>query len=101
MIIRACLASDAAGIESLFQEFVAYLHSIGDETEYRFSARQYLADGFGSNPAFRGLAAEDASGLVGYLLFSQTYDSEYFRTFYIADLYVQQGSRGNGVGRML
>jgi GNAT superfamily N-acetyltransferase len=101
MIIRACVASDAAGIESLFREFVAYLRSIGDDHDYRFGAQQYLADGFGSDPAFRGFVAEDASGLIGYVLFCRTYDSEYVRNFFIVDLYVQQASRGNRVGQKL
>ena len=101
MIIRTCLASDAAAIETLFREFVAYLRSIGDESDYRFGAQQYLTDGFGADPAFRGLVAEDASGLIGYVLFSRTYDGDYVRNFYIVDLYVQQASRGHGVGRML
>ena len=101
MIVRACLASDASGIESLFAEFVEYLRSIGDNNDYRFSAQQYLTDGFGKDPAFRGLVAEDASGLIGYLLFSHCYDGDYVRSFYIADLYVRKDSRGNGVGRML
>ena len=101
MIIRDCLASDAEGVESLFREFVAYLRSIGDQSDYRFTAQQYLTDGFGTDPVFRGLVAEDASGLIGYVLFSRTYDGYYVRNFYIVDLYVQQASRGNGVGRML
>lgn len=101
MRIRPCLASDAAGIESLFQEFVQYLRSVGDNTDYRFSARQYLADGFGTDPAFRGLVAEDESGLAGYLLFSRMFNGEYQRAFYISDLYVRQSSRGRGIGRSL
>lgn len=101
MIIRPSLASDASGIEFLFREFVAYLQSIGDNNDYRFSAQQYLTDGFGSDPAFRGLVAEDASGLIGYVLFSRCYEGDYVRGFYIADLYVRKDSRGNGVGRML
>jgi GNAT superfamily N-acetyltransferase len=101
MVIRACLESDAPAIESLFLEFVAYLRSIGDNHEYRFSAQKYLADGFGTDPAFRGLVAEDASGLIGYLLFSRTYEGDYVRGFYMVDLYVRTDSRGKGVGRML
>jgi L-amino acid N-acyltransferase YncA len=101
MIVRPCTESDASGIESLFQEFVVYLRTIGDKSDYRFSAQQYLADGFGSNPAFRGLVAEDESDLIGYLLFSRTYDGEYLRNFYIVDLYVRHASRGKGAGRML
>jgi GNAT superfamily N-acetyltransferase len=101
MLIRACLASDAASIETLFKEFVAYLRTIGDDHDYRFDTQQYLKDGFGPDPAFRGLVAEDASGLIGYLLFCRTYDGDYIRNFYVVDLYVKQGSRSQGVGRML
>ena len=90
MIIRPCLASDAPGIESLFREFVAYLRSVGDNNDYRFSGQQCLADGFGSDPAFRGLVAEDSSGLIGYVLFSRCYEGDYVRGFYIADLYVRK-----------
>jgi len=101
MIVRACLASDAAGIESLFREFVAYLRSIGDNHDYRFGAQQYLTDGFGSDPVFRGFVAEDASEFTGYVLFSRSYDGDYVRGFYIVDLYVRKDLRGKGVGRML
>jgi len=101
MTIRQCVPSDAASIEKLFQEFVAYLRSIGDESVYRFGAQQYLTDGFGADPAFRGLVAEDSSGLIGYVLFSRIYDGDYVRSFYIVDLYVRQGSRGCGTGRSL
>ena len=101
MTVRECVGSDAASIETLFQEFVAYLRSIGDENVYRFSAQQYLIDGFGADPVFRGFVAEDASGLIGYLLFSRFYDGDYVRGFYIVDLYVRQDCRGRGVGRSL
>ena len=101
MTVRPCLASDAAAIESLFREFVVYLRSIGDEHDYRFSAQQYLADGFGSDPAFRGFVAEEGSGLIGYVLFCRTYDGDYVRGLFVVDLYVTQTSRGRGVGREL
>jgi|SRR5688572_9941322 len=102
MIIRASLASDAEAIDTLFQEFVAYLRSIGDKNDYHFGAQQYLNDGFGVDPIFRGFVAEDSGqGLLGYILFSRTYDGDYVRNFYVVDLYVRKDSREKGVGRML
>ena len=38
---------------------------------------------------------------MGYVLFSRSYDGDYARNFYIVDLYVREGSRGYGIGRML
>ncbi len=57
MRIRNALMSDAEAIERLFDEFVAYLRTVGDEHDYAFGARQYAEDGFGSDPAFRGLSS--------------------------------------------
>ena len=101
MTIRAATPSDAGSIELLFHEFVTYLRSIGDDTVYRFGATRYLADGFGADPAFRGLVAEDDTGLNGYVLFCKTYEGDYVRACYIVDLYVRQDSRGRGLGRLL
>jgi ribosomal protein S18 acetylase RimI-like enzyme len=101
MIIRECLASDAVAVDLLFQEFVAYLRSIGDESHYSFGAQQYLADGLGADTTFRVFMAYDASSLIRYVLYSRTYDGDYVRNLNIIDLYVQEASRGNGVGRML
>jgi hypothetical protein len=74
MHIRAALPADADAIDRLFREFVAYLRTVGDHNEYRFGAQQYLEDGFGRDPAFRGLVAEDQARVIGYLLFSKGYD---------------------------
>jgi L-amino acid N-acyltransferase YncA len=102
MVIRPSRREDADAIEGLFHEFVSYLSSIGDTVHYRFSAAQYLADGFGESPAFRGLVAEDETGtVVGYVLFSPTYDGEYLRGLFVIDLYVREASRGRGIGRAL
>lgn len=101
MRIRPAQKSDATAIEALFTEFVTDLRAIGDETEYRFGAQKYLQDGFGTDPAFRGLVAEDESAIVGYLLFAKCYDGEYVRYFSIVDVYVQRAFRGKGIGRML
>lgn len=101
MTIRSCVASDAAAIEAMFLEFVAELRAIGDTTPYSFGAEQYLRDGFGLDPAFRGLIAEDASGAAGYLLFAKTYEDDYVRGLHMVDLFVRRASRGKGVARML
>jgi GNAT superfamily N-acetyltransferase len=101
MHIRAALPADADAIDRLFREFVAYLRTVGDHNEYRFGAQQYLEDGFGRDPAFRGLVAEDQARVIGYLLFSKGYDGDYVRYLYVVDLFVQDRSRNMGAGKML
>jgi len=101
MQIRAARESDAPAIDALFREFVTYLRSVGDRNEYRFGAQQYINDGFGPDPAFRGFVAEDGGQLLGYALFSKGYDGDYVRYLYVVDLYVRQGARGRGIGKLL
>jgi ribosomal protein S18 acetylase RimI-like enzyme len=101
MKIRTAAATDAKAIEALFTEFVTYLRSIGDPTDYRFSADKYIDDAFGPDPILRGLVAEEQDGLSGYLLFTRAYDSDYVRAFYMVDLYVKDSCRGQGIGKLL
>ena len=86
----------SAALQGVFDPTKTY-----PDPETTYAGGGGLNDGFSSDPAFRGLVAEDGSELVGYLLFSRTYDGDYLRDFYIADLYVRQASRGKGIGRML
>ena len=101
MIIRPCTAADAEAIDALYQEFVNDLRSIGDQTDYRFGAAQYLTDGFGIDPMFRGFVADEDGALLGYTLFSRTYDGSYERGLYIVDLFVTGRSRRRGIGERL
>ena len=101
MKIRPCEPADAPAIEDLFQEFVSYLRSIGDQADYRFSAEQYVADGFGRVPSFRGLVAEEEGSIAGYVLFAPMFDGDYVRGLYIVDLYVRPQFRSRGTGRDL
>ena len=82
----------------LSHEFAAYLRSLGDQGEYGFSAEVYLRDGFGQNPAFSGLVAEQDGEMVGYLLYCHGYDLDFGgRITHIVDLFVREASRRQGV----
>jgi GNAT superfamily N-acetyltransferase len=100
--IRAAGADDAFSVGALARQFADYLRGLGDTTEFRLTAEAYLRDGFGERPAFAGLVAEEDGCVIGYLLYHFGYDSDRAaRTLDIADLYVEQTKRNQGVGRAL
>jgi ribosomal protein S18 acetylase RimI-like enzyme len=100
--IRPARPEDAFSIGALARQFADYLRGLGDTSEFRLTAEAYLRDGFGENPAFAGLVAEEDGCVIGYLLYHFGYDSDRAaRTLDIADLYVEQTKRNQGVGRAL
>jgi ribosomal protein S18 acetylase RimI-like enzyme len=61
-----------------------------------------LVNGFGASPRFRILLAESGHRTLGYVLFSQSYDTEHAaRGMYLNDLYVVPEARRQGIGRAL
>lgn len=102
LIIRPALASDAQSIGNLAGQFASYLRELGDLTEFKLTSQAYLRDGFGINPAFAGLVAENHGKVIGYLLYHFGYDSDRAaRNMHVADLYVERAARNQGVGRAL
>lgn len=100
--IRAATPEDAAAVGELAQQFATYLRSLGDPTDFQFTADTYLRDGFGPNPAFSGLVAESEGKVIGYLLYHFGYDTDRaIRLLHVIDLYVHESVRRHGVGRAL
>ncbi len=102
LTVRPALAGDAHAIGNLAQQFADYLRSLGDYTDFKLSAETYLRDGFGPQPAFSGLVAEDKGNVIGYLLYHFGYDSDTAtRNLHIVDLYVESGTRRRRTGSTL
>jgi GNAT superfamily N-acetyltransferase len=100
--IRAASAEDAQSVGKLAQQFADYLRSLGDTTDFKLNAQAYLRDGFGTNPAFSGLVAEQDDDIVGYLLYHFGYDTDNaMRILHVVDLYVDERVRRHGVGKAL
>ncbi|HSY17821.1 MAG TPA: GNAT family N-acetyltransferase [Candidatus Acidoferrales bacterium] len=100
--IRPALAGDAPAIGALAQQFAGYLRALGDPSDFNLTAETCLRDGFGAQPAFAGIVAEDNGIVVGYLLYHFGYDSDAAaRLLFIADLYVETAARRRGIGRAL
>jgi ribosomal protein S18 acetylase RimI-like enzyme len=100
--VRPIRREDAESIIGMAQEFGAYLKSLGDPWEPKFTQEIYLRDGFGQNPAFGGAICEEAEKPLGYLLHSPNYDVDLAcRSLFVIDLWVRPWTRRLGVGRRL
>lgn len=100
--IRPLTAADVDVVQAMVLEFGAYLTGLGDSWTHNFTAERYLADGFGSSPAFHGLIAEEAGVALGYLLMSPNYDVDRgIRIEIVIDLWVNAKARGKGAGKAL
>jgi GNAT superfamily N-acetyltransferase len=100
--IRPIAPDDGEIIEKLYQQSVAVLRSLGDSSDFRFSARVYRRDGFGDRPAFSGVVAVLDEKLVGYLLYTFGYDTDQsIRNLFVVDLCVDEVVRGRGIGKAL
>jgi ribosomal protein S18 acetylase RimI-like enzyme len=105
--VRPIRREDAESIVGMQTEFGAYLVSLGDHWDPKFTEARYLEDGFGPDPAFNGFIAEEADKPqgdvpLGYLLYTPTYDSDTAqRGIFVIDLWVRPWTRRLGVGRKL
>jgi GNAT superfamily N-acetyltransferase len=100
--IRPSREDDALAIGRLAQEFADYLRALGDQTDFSFGPDEVLRDGFGPNPAFAGIVAEDRDEILGYLLYHFGYDVDRgTRILNVIDLYVREDARRRGIGRAL
>lgn len=101
-LIREANRDDVPAIAALAAEFAEYMRGLGDTTEFRLDARALERDGFGADPAFRGLVAEVSGQVVGYLLHYPGYDTDIAcRLLFVADLFVTGSLRGQGIGAAL
>lgn len=67
-----------------------------------FTAELVRRDGFGPDPAFSALLAEEDGAVVGYAMFHPAYNSDVAaRELWLVDLFVVAAVRGRGVGRAL
>jgi GNAT superfamily N-acetyltransferase len=101
-LIRDACRQDVPAMAALTEEFARYMRDLGDTTELRLDAEALERDGFGTDPAFRGLVAELSGQVVGFLLHHAGYDTDAAtRLLFVVDLYVTESARGRGIGAAL
>lgn len=86
-------------VHDLIKELAIYERA---EHEFVVSVAQLTADGYGVNPIFECLVAEnEADGIVGMALFYTKYSTWKGACIYLEDLVVRENFRGFGLGKML
>lgn len=99
MMIRSATAADAAEIERMIRDLVAYEGNVGT---LAFGVEQLAAALAGTPPRLHALVAEDDQGLVGFV--SYTIDFAIWTggdVIRIDDVFIRERARKGGVGRRL
>jgi len=98
-IIRAAEPGDVDAIALLL---AASAEAQGCRDSLCVNAEALLRDGFVSRPRFHLLVAESSTGIVGLALYFFTYSTwTSVNGLYLEDLYVDPGSRRQGIARAL
>lgn len=99
MNVRNATAADAAEIERMIRDLVAYE---GSTSTPAFTVEQLAAALSGGTPRLRALVAEDDTGLIGFV--SYTIDFAIWTggdVIRIDDVFIRERARKSGVGRRL
>ncbi|XP_068687155.1 thialysine N-epsilon-acetyltransferase-like [Montipora capricornis] len=108
--VREAVAEDIPDILQMIKDLAVYEKE--PETVVTITQEVMLRDGFGENPWFGCLIAEELQPsrenhslpkrrAIGYVIFYQSYSTWKGRALYIEDLYVEPASRGKGIGTEL
>ncbi|NNC95476.1 MAG: GNAT family N-acetyltransferase [Chitinophagales bacterium] len=98
--IREGKATDVRSILTLVKELAEYEKA---PEEVINTEEQMLKDGFGDNPIFSVLIAEDSTNkdVVGIALFYTAYSTWKGRMIYLDDIVVSRAHRRRGIGKIL
>ena len=98
MHVRPGNQEDLPQIFELVKE-LAEFERAGDQVTN--SVQRMEQDGFGPNPAFGFLVAEDSNKIVGLSLYYFRYSTWKGRRLWLEDIIVTEEQRGQGIGKIL
>lgn len=98
IIIRKAKKEDMPAVLNLIRELAIYEHA---EEQVTNTVQQLQEDGFGEEPVFDCLVAEQNERIIGFALFYTSYSTWKGRCMYLEDLLVTASERRKGVGKLL
>jgi GNAT superfamily N-acetyltransferase len=98
IIIRKAVEKDCEQIMKLVHELANYEKLAGEVT---VDFDHFVQSGFGSNPIWWGIVAEDKNEVIGFALYYIRFSTWKGQRMYLEDLLVTEKMRGKGIGRLL
>jgi GNAT superfamily N-acetyltransferase len=99
MNIRRAVREDCPAMLELIRELALYEKA---PQEVTVEPQHFEESGFGPNPVWWALVAEDEAGLVvGFALYYIRYSTWKGQVMYLEDILVTEKMRGKGIGSML
>ena len=98
LLIRAATIGDVPLLRKLFQELAEYER---EPQAVLITEDELRRDGFGPDPKFRAIVAEQDGQPAGYAVFFPCYSTWTGSGLFLEDLLVREPFRGHGVGKAL
>lgn len=96
--IRKALSTDCPRMMELIHELAVYERAPDEVT---VSLAHFVESGFGTNPVWWALVAEQDGIIQGFALYYIRYSTWKGQRMYLEDLIVTEAARGNGIGALL
>ncbi|MBY0425743.1 MAG: GNAT family N-acetyltransferase [Cytophagales bacterium] len=98
IIIRKGVEADLEQVFNLVKELAEYERAAN---EVENSVDDMRKDGFGPNPIFGMIVAEDAGKIIGIAVYYYRYSTWKGKRLYLEDIIVTESYRWQGIGKML
>ena len=96
--IREGKEEDLPRVFELMTELAAYENGLDQVSN---TVEKMKEDGFGKNPIYGLIVAENESGIIGSAIYYYRYSTWKGKRMYLEDLIVTEKERGAGAGKML
>ena len=98
ILIRSAIKQDCKRLLELIQELADFEKAPDEVT---VSLTHFEESGFGPNPVWWALVAEDNGVVIGFALYYIRYSTWKGQRMYLEDLLVTEQARGKGIGKLL